>query len=151
MHIWKGSFHKMFACIRTWRQQKTQNNAMPPGIPDSSPLRARFHPRFAHVSPTFRNGSFFCFRCLRWFGPWHNSLEFTALGMECKVLRQFQVTIQVTLGTAASTSGSLSAQNLGIYSISGSRLCVHVWSSMRNMPWNLQYFRGLECMESGKL
>ena len=33
-----------------------------------------------HVSPTFRSGSFFSFKCLRWLGPWHNSLEFTALG-----------------------------------------------------------------------
>ena len=54
MHIWKGlrSFHKMFACIRPWRQQKSKNHTIPPGIPE--PVSPTFPPtfrlRFAHVS-----------------------------------------------------------------------------------------------------
>ena len=96
----------MFACI-TLALTKSQNHTMPPGIPDSNPFRPRFHPRFAHVLPTFSNGSFsvsgvYVGLVLTQFP------ELTALEMEFKDLRQFQAifrtfgaqnfTIQVTLG-----------------------------------------------------
>ena len=80
--------------------------------------RARFAHVFTHVSPTFRPrfgmGPFF-----RWLGPWHNSLEFTAVGMEFKDFRQFQAIFSDfrrpklynpgDSGTAAWTSRALSA------------------------------------------
>ena len=83
--------------------------------PVSSTFPPTFRPRFAHLSPTFRNGSF--------------SVSGVYVGLvlgtiPCNLRRAHNSTIQATLGTAAWTSGSLKAYNPGIYSISGSRSCV---------------------------
>ena len=121
---------------------KIPNHTMPPGIPDSSPFR----PRFAHVSPTFRNGSFFCFRFLRWLGPWHKFLEFTALGMEFKDLRQFLAFFR-TFGaqnfTAAWTSGSLSTA--GFLSRAGAETPLNFREKFRVFPRTiLENFSGVD-------
>ena len=51
--------------------EKTQNHTMLPTNSKLEPVLPMFH---AHISPTFnpwfRMGPFFCFRRLRWFGPW---------------------------------------------------------------------------------
>ena len=118
MHVWKG-LKEFPQNVRPWRQQNPK------------PHHATRHSRLEPVSATFWNGFFFCFRRLRWLGPWRNSLEFTAWGMEFQDLRLFRAifcrtfgaqnfTIQVTLGTAAWTSGSLSESVCKI----SYRLCV---------------------------
>ena len=146
-------------CLRAsgpWCQQKSQNQTMPPGIPGSSPFRPRFHPRFAHVSPTFRNnGAFFCLRCLHWLGPWHASLQFTALGME--FLRQFPAIFSGFWCPKLFNPGNSGHSSLdfwiiecikpGIYSMSGSWSCVVV---NKQIFLEFAVFRDPECMESRK-
>ena len=116
IHIWKGltSFHKMFACLRPLANPKTKP------CHQGFQTRARFAHVSTHVSPTFRNDGAFSVSGVYIglaLGTLPCNLRHWGWNLKvCGSFRQFcqafgaqNFSIQVTLGTAAWTSGSLSA------------------------------------------
>ena len=123
VHIWKGltSFHKTFACIKPWHQQKSPNHTMPHQGFQTHP---RFHPRFAHVLPTFRNGPFsvsgVCVRLVLDTIPWnlqHWGWNLTICGSFRQFFRNFGALQHFWFSVMC---GPQCAKFLGICSILGS-------------------------------
>ena len=104
-------------------------------------------PTFPHVPTTFRNGSFFCFRCLRWHGPWHNSLEFTALGMDRKDLQQFPAIFSDFRCTNLYNPSSSGHSSLDFWIIE----CMKNPGICSINSFKFAVFWGPECMGSRKL